>query len=195
VSTCKIGFLHWQLSDSLSDTHHELRGRRCAGGTSSVSFPECATFPRPPLMISYLTTWVNACWGIGQLLALAVLRGLLPRQDDWGWRIPYALQVILVTYHFLIKLNIKWMWPLPLFLVAFFAPESPWWLVRKGRFEDAKRSLIRLTSKKRGREGNFDPDQTIAMMRHTIASEKEVSSLVFQVRQNLTKGYCRCNIP
>lgn len=45
------------------------------------------------LTIRYLTTWVNACWGIGQLLALAVLRGLLPRQDDWGWRIPYALQV------------------------------------------------------------------------------------------------------
>lgn len=45
------------------------------------------------ITLRYLTTWVNACWGIGQLLALAVLRGLLSRTDDWGWRIPYALQV------------------------------------------------------------------------------------------------------
>jgi SP family general alpha glucoside:H+ symporter-like MFS transporter len=67
----------------------------------------------------------------------------------------------------------KWMWPAPLFIVAFFAPESPWWLVRKGRFDDAKRSLTRLTSAK-GKD-DFDADQTIAMMRHTIASEKEVS--------------------
>lgn len=50
-------------------------------------------------LIRYLTTWVNACWGIGQLLALAVLRGLLPRQDDWGWRIPYALQVRVSINH------------------------------------------------------------------------------------------------
>lgn len=64
------------------------------------------------------------------------------------------------------------MWPVPLALVAFFAPESPWWLVRKGKFEEAKRSLTRLTYKK-GRD-DFDPDQTIAMMRHTIAAEKEV---------------------
>jgi SP family general alpha glucoside:H+ symporter-like MFS transporter len=62
----------------------------------------------------------------------------------------------------------KWMWPAPLFIVAFFAPESPWWLVRKGRFDDAKRSLTRLTSAK-GKD-DFDADQT-------IASEKEVSHL------------------
>jgi SP family general alpha glucoside:H+ symporter-like MFS transporter len=65
------------------------------------------------------------------------------------------------------------MWPVPLMIIAFFAPESPWWLVRKGRFDDAKRSLERLTHKK-GRD-DFDADQTIAMMRHTIELEKEVS--------------------
>jgi SP family general alpha glucoside:H+ symporter-like MFS transporter len=112
----------------------------------------------PVPLRAFLTTWVNACWGIGQLLALGVLRGLLSRQDDWGWRIPYALQ---------------WMWPVPLITIAWFAPESPWWLVRRGRHEDAKRSLLRLTSK--NGNVNFDPDQTIAMMRHTIQLEKEVS--------------------
>lgn len=39
-----------------------------------------------------LTTFVNMCWVIGQLLTTGVLRGLLHRQDDWAWRIPYAIQ-------------------------------------------------------------------------------------------------------
>jgi SP family general alpha glucoside:H+ symporter-like MFS transporter len=86
------------------------------------------------------------------------------------------------------------MWPAPLFIVAFFAPESPWWLVRKGRFDDAKRSLTRLTSAK-GKE-DFDADQTIAMMRHTIASEKEVSHPFNDSRVRiLMEGYCGCDVP
>ena len=39
-----------------------------------------------------LTTFVNMCWVIGQLLTTGILRGLLTRQDDWAWRIPYAIQ-------------------------------------------------------------------------------------------------------
>jgi SP family general alpha glucoside:H+ symporter-like MFS transporter len=35
-----------------------------------------------------LTTYVNMCWVIGQLIATGVLRGLLLRTDDWAWRIP-----------------------------------------------------------------------------------------------------------
>lgn len=35
---------------------------------------------------------VNACWGIGQLISSGVLRALLNRTDQWGWRIPLAVQ-------------------------------------------------------------------------------------------------------
>lgn len=65
------------------------------------------------------------------------------------------------------------MWPLPLFIAIWFAPESPWWLVRKGRVEEAKKSLQRLTSP--DRETDFDADETIAMMVHTTALEEKVS--------------------
>ncbi len=113
----------------------------------------------PVALRGFLTTWVNACWGIGQLISLGVLRGLLnTRTDQWGWRIPYAIQ---------------WFWPIPLFLCAYFAPESPWWLVRKGKYAEARHSLARLTSG-RGSD-SFDIDNTIAMMRHTNQLEKEVS--------------------
>lgn len=84
---------------------------------------------------------------------------MLPRPDEWSFRIPYALQ---------------WMWPVPLLIGVFLAPESPWWLVRKGRIEDAKKALLRLTSL--DRETDFDADETIAMMVHTTALEEKITS-------------------
>jgi SP family general alpha glucoside:H+ symporter-like MFS transporter len=68
----------------------------------------------------------------------------------------------------------QWMWPLPLFIGVAFAPESPWWLVRKGRIEEAKKALLRLTSL--NRETDFDADETIDMMRHTTELEKEITT-------------------
>ena len=72
--------------------------------------------------------------------------------------IPYALQ---------------WMWPVPLLIGVLLAPESPWWLVRKGRTADAKKALLRLTSL--NKETDFDADETIAMMVHTTALEEKIT--------------------
>lgn len=51
-----------------------------------------------------------------------------------------------------------------------FAPESPWWLIRKGRLEEAKASLLRLTSPSRVA---FDADQAIALMVVTTENERQ----------------------
>ncbi|OAA53494.1 major facilitator superfamily transporter alpha-glucoside [Niveomyces insectorum RCEF 264] len=112
----------------------------------------------PVALRGHLTTYVNACWGIGQLVGIGVIMGMLNRTDQWAYRIPYALQ---------------WMWPVPLFVGVFFAPESPWWLVRRGRVDDAKRALLRLTSPRR--DPAFDADETIAMMVHTTALEADAT--------------------
>ena len=66
------------------------------------------------------------------------------------------------------------MWPLPLAIGIFFAPESPWWLVRRQRLDDAKKALLRLTSF--NRETDFDADETVAMMVHTTSLEQKVST-------------------
>ena len=51
---------------------------------------------------------------------------------------------------------------------------SPWWLVRKDRIEDAKRSLLRLTSL--NRETHFEADETVAMIAHTTALEEQITT-------------------
>lgn len=62
----------------------------------------------------------------------------------------------------------------PLIIGIYFAPESPWWLVRKGRIEQAKKSLLRLTSSKT--DPTFDATETIDMIRHTTELEKDMTS-------------------
>jgi SP family general alpha glucoside:H+ symporter-like MFS transporter len=66
------------------------------------------------------------------------------------------------------------MWYPPLIIGVFFAPESPWWLVRRGRIDDAKKALRRLTSSKKNPA--FDVDETIDMIRHTTELENDITS-------------------
>lgn len=113
----------------------------------------------PTHLRAYLTTYVNLCWVMGQFIASGVLFSMLNRTDQWGYRIPFALQ---------------WMWPVPLIIGIALAPESPWWLVRKGRNEEAKKALRRLTS--READPDFNADEAVSMMIHTNELEKAVSA-------------------
>jgi len=113
----------------------------------------------PVSLRGYLTTYVNFCWGLGQVIGIGVLKSFLDNNTQWSYRIPYALQ---------------WMWPPWLLIGIYLAPESPWWLVRKGRYADAKKALLRLTST--NRETDFDVDETVDMMKHTTALEEKITS-------------------
>ena len=112
----------------------------------------------PVQLRAYLTTYVNLCWVFGQLIGSGVLRAMVNNTSANAYRIPFAIQ---------------WMWPPLLIVGIYFAPESPWWLVRHGKIEEAKKSVLRLTST---HDNNFDVDNTVAMMEHTNEVEKEISS-------------------
>jgi SP family general alpha glucoside:H+ symporter-like MFS transporter len=103
---------------------------------------------------------------MGQLLASGILKAFVAGDSQWSYRIPYAIQ---------------WVWPLPIALVTFFAPESPWWLVRHGKLDEARRGLIRLTSKKNN--PNFNVEDTLAMMIHTNELE---------IQQTAGTSYIHC---
>lgn len=103
----------------------------------------------PVAMRPYLTTYVNLCWVMGQFIASGVLRGFLDVQSEWAFRGPFALQ---------------WAWPVPIAIGVYLSPESPWWLVRQGRHEDAKKALRRFTGTA---ETDEDIDRTVAMMHQT----------------------------
>ncbi|KAG4438496.1 hypothetical protein IFR05_006019 [Cadophora sp. M221] len=111
----------------------------------------------PQVLRPYLCTYINLCWIMGQMIAAGVVRGLLNRADEWAYRIPFALQ---------------WVWPLPLLVGVLFMPESPWWLVRKGLIEEARASLLRLTTRA---DPTFNVDATISLINDTNEHEKTVS--------------------
>lgn len=112
------------------------------------------------------------CWGIGGFLASIILRATLTIEGNWAWRLAYMLQ---------------WVWPVPLFLVGWFAPESrshlplsleighklrlgPYYLVRAGRTDEVEKTLHRLA--RPGHYSDLMIKQQIALMTHTNEQEK-----------------------
>ncbi|KAJ5813798.1 uncharacterized protein N7503_000548 [Penicillium pulvis] len=111
----------------------------------------------PGTLRSYLTMLVSMFWSIGYLIGTGVLRGFLGMTTSAAYKIPFALQ---------------WVFPVPLIIGIYFAPESPWWYIRKGRRDDAEKSLRRLRSKKYIDDGEIS--ETLAMMEYTYQIEAEM---------------------
>lgn len=111
----------------------------------------------PTPLRSALTSYVNVNWVLGQVLASGVLKGLLTNQTEWAYRIPFALQ---------------WIFPPIIGVGVIFAPESPWWLVRHDRLDDAMVSVRRLQNSSETEESVVN---TVSMMRLTNEQEKAVS--------------------
>jgi MFS transporter, SP family, general alpha glucoside:H+ symporter len=69
----------------------------------------------------------------------------------------------------------RWVWPVLLIPTIFFAPESPWWLVRSGRREEAKATQQRLLSPD---NDTIDISKQVAFMVFTTKHERKVNSQV-----------------
>ena len=40
----------------------------------------------PVALRGHLTTYVNFCWGLGQVIGIGVIKSMLPRHDQWAYR-------------------------------------------------------------------------------------------------------------
>ncbi|KAG8407199.1 hypothetical protein J3458_020689 [Metarhizium acridum] len=132
------------------------------GAFQSIT-PAYASEVAPVVLRPYLTTFINMCWVIGQFFAAAVNKGSSGRTDEWAYRIPFAVQ---------------WVWPVPILAGVLFAPESPWWHMRKNDRTSAKASLLRLTSPS---HTTFNPDATLALIEHTNEKERQLKEGVSYV--------------
>ncbi len=109
----------------------------------------------PIALRGYLSSWVNICWGMGIFISSGVARAAIEIPDEWAYRMPFALQ---------------WIWPVPLFIGAYFVPESPWWLARNGKDAEALHSIQRLQSADTYTEEIGQSE--LALIKHTIAVEE-----------------------
>lgn len=129
-------------------------------GMFTTMAPAFASEVAPVVLRSYLETWVVICWGIGQFFSYAVLFSLNGWTSRWAYRIPFAVQ---------------WVWPVIIVPLAAFCPESPWWLVRKGKYDAAERSVMRLTSAKTKEIRRERAKKAVALMIETNELEKDIS--------------------
>lgn len=109
----------------------------------------------PTILRPYATSWVCMCWGLGILISSGVVRGVAEIDGNLAWRLPFALQ---------------WVWPVPLFIAAYFAPESPWNAVRREKPDEARQSLNRLLP-----DGEDKPQRveaSLAYIQYTTELEK-----------------------
>ncbi|KFY79454.1 hypothetical protein V499_01583 [Pseudogymnoascus sp. VKM F-103] len=120
-------------------------------GLFIANSPAYASEIVPLVLRGACTATLQTSWSIGSIIVAGVTYSFNQQKGEWSWRIPLALQ---------------WIFPTPLLILIFFAPESPWWLVRHGRKEEALRSIKRLGS------GSEDHAlQSLAMMERTVEIE------------------------
>ena len=108
----------------------------------------------PVALRGIVTGGTNLAICTGQLLSNAVIKGFGARNDPWAFRGPFAIQWLFVA----------------IMLVGLpFAPESPWYFVRKGDQAGAEKSLRQLY----GRDANVKPK--LAMINKTVEVDIELS--------------------
>ncbi|CAK7205263.1 hypothetical protein SEUCBS139899_008030 [Sporothrix eucalyptigena] len=75
-----------------------------------------------------VTALYNVFFYVGAIASSWITFGTFPLNTTWGWRIPSLLQAVFTIFQF------AFIW---------FVPESPRWLVSKGRTEEARDFFVR----------------------------------------------------
>ncbi|KAL2831441.1 general substrate transporter [Aspergillus cavernicola] len=108
---------------------------------------ECA----PPALRGLMTTAYNGSIMLGALISSLILYLCRDVKSDWSWRGVVVVQIV---------------GPIICLLGIFFLPESPRWLVKEGRIDDAANALRRL------RKNHDKIEEEVDMLRGTINHER-----------------------
>lgn len=101
-------------------------------------------------------TMINIFWLIGQLVSASILRAATEIKDKhWSIKMPMLIQ---------------YSWLLPLFLIVVLAPESPYFLSRKGKDEEVLKVLSRVN-----RDPSFDQHGSLAIIHCVNEHEKKTA--------------------
>ncbi|KAH7368177.1 maltose permease [Plectosphaerella cucumerina] len=112
--------------------------------------PLMASELAPVALRGYASAGINLGIALGQLISNGVVKAFGQRDDRWAYRGPFATQLFFVG-----------------FLLAFlpFSPESPWYLVRKGKKEAALKNIRKLFG------ANYDSEKRLLAVEATVEAE------------------------
>jgi MFS family permease len=155
-------------------------GRLFIGGVSaffSASVPLLMTETAYPTQRADITSFYNTGWYVGSLLAAWVTYGTRNVDSSWAWRIPSLMQCCL---------------PLVIMPGFLYAPESPRFLISKGRGDEARAFLVKY-------HGGGDEDSQLAAFEYkeicdTLELERRLKSQtsfrnMFKTKGNLHRSF------
>ncbi|KAH3898654.1 related to maltose permease [Saccharomycodes ludwigii] len=135
---CCIGFVFWQFF--APNIGVLIAGEIIGGlfwGVVVLIGPTYASEISQIKLRGVLTTLTNMGFVIGQFVANGVADGFATNTSKWAYKVPFAIQFI---------------WPVLILVILPFAPESPYWLVRKGKMDAAKKSVRKICGPKASEE-------------------------------------------
>lgn len=127
---------------------------------TSLCLVQEITHPRNRVAIAH--SW-DSYWILGNVMANWTVFGTSFMTGSWGWRIPYIIQVPMALYVCPLPCLILSQqatdglcYDLQVLVIVQFMPESPRFLIAKGREEEAMKFLVDY-------HGNGDPDDELVL--------------------------------
>ncbi|KAI9172730.1 putative MFS hexose transporter [Paramyrothecium foliicola] len=120
------------LMETFAKSFNMFSGAKLVLGFGSnlqqLSAPVLVTELAHPKQREALTSIYNTCIFIGLIIGSWITFATYSMESQWAWKLPCILQLILPVY------QVATIW---------LCPESPRWLISKGRLEEAKAILIK----------------------------------------------------
>ncbi|KAL5335119.1 putative MFS hexose transporter [Aspergillus crustosus] len=138
------------------------------GGKVLLGFGSCLQQVAAPVLVTELahpkqrvlmSSLYNTSIFLGLIMGSWITFGTYRMESQWAWKLPCILQVVMPAYQT---------------VMVWFCPESPRWLVSKGRVEEARQILIKY-------HGNGVEDEIVRFELQEIVAGVEADKTVMKI--------------